>query len=65
MRRLHVARNFIVTLLARLTHELALPHEFVPVHFAAFVDHRRLLLADFLALVVPERLRAEYFAFFP
>jgi hypothetical protein len=34
----HLARNFVVALFCGLVHHLALPHEFVPVHFAALVD---------------------------
>src|SRR5271163_367898 len=38
MRRLHLPRHFVVSLLSGLTDELALPHELVPIHVAALVE---------------------------
>jgi len=38
VRRFHLAGNLVIALLRRFAYYLALPHELVPVDFAAFVD---------------------------
>src|SRR5262249_6914532 len=49
--RFYLTRNLIVALLGGFPHELALPHELVPVHFATFVDaHCLPRFPDFLPL---------------